>query len=233
MYIYIPYISSPFISSPVFPFCFTFLLFASLLISKLPSELAEQKWSGKCLIGREKKGRKNSFTHAQKVIYFCRWKFWKIIKIFTSPSLLLILRIIFKKLYHDLKVRVLYIDMVWSYTDFKIKHCYNGLLLAMLIKILRFLAHWPHIPSVQYTEVLIILLILLSFSWQAFIWNFPIRALLCWTTPYMLFLSIWHIVPAFSDPSAEPSCLPADQHFYPTCLQTDWGSIWSPYPNHW
>lgn len=52
--------------------------------------------------------------------------------------------------------------MVWYYTDFKIKHCYNDLLLAMLIKILGFLAQQPHIPPLQYAEVLIILLIQLS-----------------------------------------------------------------------
>lgn len=91
-----------------------------------------------------------------------------------------ILRIIFHpwKLYNDLKVGWVYIGMVWLYTDFKIMHYPNDLLLAMLIKILNFSAKWLHIPSPQYTEVLIIPLILLSFNWQAFIWIFPVQPLL-------------------------------------------------------
>lgn len=97
-----------------------------------------------------------------------------------------ILRRIFQpwKLYNDLKVGLLYIGMVWSYTDFKIMHYYNDLFLAMLVKILSFSAQWPHIPLPQYAEVLIIPLVLFSFNWQAFIWIFPMQPLLCGKSLY-------------------------------------------------
>lgn len=193
LYLWFLHFLSLFISCPVFPFFFTFLLFASLLISKLASELAEQKWSGKHLIRRKKKGQQHSFTRAQKGIYFCRWKLWKTSKIITSLSLCSwssILRIIFQpwKLYNDLKVGLHYIGMIWTYTDFKIMHYYNDLLLATLIKILGFSAQWLHIPSPQYVEVLIIPLILLRFNRQAFIWIFPMQPHLCRKPLYKFFI---------------------------------------------